>query len=340
MERNESVTQSLCIVYDGAVVEVDSLKEGLKLADEMVCENGSDITIVQNEEVIARREWIAESEVIDPFGDPMDAERDPIVFEGVGFYSDWLIDQNYKENEAKDKPFNVLFDTGRVSEVLYEQLLNTESPVASASELKSWKLELILEINNCTRIAENREMFIEMMKDRSYGVGWNDERRYITFTTPDGNVCRNSSLYPSDRFTKEYLLKQFEDNHQKNNQDKLKTFGALLNSNQAFDCELIIGDVDMPASFVWNAESRITPYGCDYFKPLMACSYELLENGNISIADCNEVTGEKFTMACAGYISTSEFNKMFSEVVVDEKAHDSTQDQRYEDFEDEWEPEM
>lgn len=241
MERNENVAQSLCIVYDGAVVEVDSLKEGLKLADEMVCENGSDITIVQNEEVIARREWIAESEVIDPFGDPMDAERDPIVFEGVGFYSDWLIDQNFKENEISNKTFSELLDSGRIRE-------------------------------------------------------------------------RQGSQY--------------------------KTFGELLNSNQAFDCELIIGDVDMPASFVWDEESRITPYGCDYFKPLMACSYELLENGNISIADCNEVTGEKFTMACAGYISTSEFNKMFSEVVMDEQEHACSEDQSDQDLEDEWEPEM
>lgn len=221
MERSENVTQSICIVYDGAVVEVDSLKEGLKLADEMVCENGSDINVVQNEEVIARREWIAESEMEDPFGDPMDAERDPIVFEGYGFYSDWLIDQNYQE------------------------------------------------------------------------VG-----------------------------------------------NQFKNFGELLNSNQAFDCELIIGDMDMPASFVWNAESRITPYGCDYFKPLMMCSYELLENGNISIDDCDEVTGEKFALACAGYISESESKKMFIEIEMDEPVHDSTDDQNDQDLEEEWEPEM
>lgn len=241
MERNENVTQSLCIVYEGAVVEVDSLKEGLKLADEMVCENGSDITIVQNEEVIARREWIAESEIEDPFGDPMDAERDPIVFEGVGFYSDWLIDQNYKETEITNMTFSELLDSGRVRDI-------------------------------------------------------------------EGN--------------------------------QYKTFGELLNSNQAFDCELIIGDVDMPASFVWNAESRITPYGCDYFKPLMACSYELLENGNISIADCDEVMGEKFALACAGYISKSESKKMFVEIELNEQEHACSEDQSDQDLEDEWEPEM
>ncbi|WP_414732303.1 hypothetical protein [Acetobacterium carbinolicum] len=96
----------------------------------------------------------------------------------------------------------------------------------------------------------------------------------------------------------------------------------------------------MPASFVWNAESRITPYGCDYFKTLMACSYELLENGNISIDDCDEVTGEKFALACAGYISESESKKMFVEIELNEQEHACSEDQSDQDLEDEWEPEM
>ncbi|WP_126981250.1 hypothetical protein [Acetobacterium bakii] len=221
MDRNERLKQSLCILYDGAVVEVDSLKEGMKLADEMVSENGSDITIVQNEEVVARREWFAESDHDQPFGDPMEAELDPIEFEGYGFYSDWLIDDNYRE------------------------------------------------MNNL-----------------------------------------------------------------------LKTFGELLNSNKEIDCELIIGNVEMPASFVWNEKSRITPYGYDYFKPLMECSYELLENGNITIDDGDEAMGEKFTWACAGYISESESKKMFIEIELDEKEHNCSENQSDQDSEDEWEPEM
>lgn len=94
------------------------------------------------------------------------------------------------------------------------------------------------------------------------------------------------------------------------------TFGDLLNSNQEFDCELIIGDVDMSASFVWGEESYITPYGYNCFKPLMECSYEILDNGNISIYEGDEMMGENFSLACAGYIVSSEFDKMFTKAAT------------------------
>lgn len=62
--------------------------------------------------------------------------------------------------------------------------------------------------------ATDKNEFISYMNKFGYGVDWRDERKYITFTTPEGKKCRNRKLYPPERFTKENLLKTFEMNKQ------------------------------------------------------------------------------------------------------------------------------
>ena len=88
------------------------------------------------------------------------------------------------------------------------------------------------------------------------------------------------------------------------------TFKDLLNSGKELDCELIIGNVDMPATFVWEG-MKITEYGIDRFKPIMKAEYEVLPNGNIEVFCDDYELGEEFVRAAAGYIRQSEFNKIF-----------------------------
>jgi hypothetical protein len=76
---------------------------------------------------------------------------------------------------------------------------------------KSWKYELFLTVKECVKCSMSQEDFISNMQKLDYDVQW-DHHVHITFTTPDGKKCRNNKLYPSERFTKENLLKQFERN--------------------------------------------------------------------------------------------------------------------------------
>ena len=76
----------------------------------------------------------------------------------------------------------------------------------------SWKYELYLAVTECMKTAISREDFIKKMNTLGYEVLWEENRKYITFITPEGKKCRNRKLYPPERFTKENLEKTFERN--------------------------------------------------------------------------------------------------------------------------------
>ena len=61
--------------------------------------------------------------------------------------------------------------------------------------LLKWKRELIDAAYYALKCSETKEEFIEEMKEQGYGVRWEDDRKYITFTTPDGQKCRDIKLF-------------------------------------------------------------------------------------------------------------------------------------------------
>lgn len=91
----------------------------------------------------------------------------------------------------------------------------------------------------------------------------------------------------------------------------MDNFLKYLKTHPDMDCDLIIGDCDMPATFVWGDSLAITQEGYEQFKPIMEAPYKVLSNGNIEIFCKNYKIGEKFTMAAAGYVSESLYNKWF-----------------------------
>ncbi len=93
----------------------------------------------------------------------------------------------------------------------------------------------------------------------------------------------------------------------------MNRFLDLLRSGRDFDCDLIIGGVDMPASFVWNEDSQITEYGIEKYRPIMEADYTELANGNIEIHCDDEALGEEFCMAAAGFIGAKEYQRIFEE---------------------------
>lgn len=69
---------------------------------------------------------------------------------------------------------------------------------------ESWKLDLIHAINEALEYAFDRETFILNMEQEGYGVVWSDARKHITFITPEGRRCRDSSLH-DETFLKQNL---------------------------------------------------------------------------------------------------------------------------------------
>jgi hypothetical protein len=87
---------------------------------------------------------------------------------------------------------------------------------------QSWKYELYLAVKKVKWCSKSKEDFISNMNKLGYKVNWTDNRKYITFTNPEGKKCRNRKLYPPENFTKEALLKSFELNIQRANDKELK----------------------------------------------------------------------------------------------------------------------
>lgn len=79
---------------------------------------------------------------------------------------------------------------------------------------RSWKTEAFYTINDCRKTATSKEDFISKLESLGYGVRWEDKRKNITFTLPNGKKLNNDKLHPAENFTKEALLKKFELNKQ------------------------------------------------------------------------------------------------------------------------------
>ena len=78
----------------------------------------------------------------------------------------------------------------------------------SASRGESWKMQLIVTIEEAMKYARSKEHFIALMEAEGYEVKWTDERKNITYTTPDGRKCRDSKLH-EEKFLKENMEYEF-----------------------------------------------------------------------------------------------------------------------------------
>lgn len=78
----------------------------------------------------------------------------------------------------------------------------------SADNGQSWKLHLAMMIDDAMLQAISREHFIELMEMEGYSVKWTDERKYITYTTPDGFKCRDNKLH-EEKYLKGNMENEF-----------------------------------------------------------------------------------------------------------------------------------
>ena len=78
----------------------------------------------------------------------------------------------------------------------------------TADRGESWKFELMRVIDECMRYAASREDFLALLRAEGYGATWTDNRKSITYTTPDGRKCRDSRLHMT-KYRKENMEAEF-----------------------------------------------------------------------------------------------------------------------------------
>lgn len=78
----------------------------------------------------------------------------------------------------------------------------------AASKGESWKFKLISDIDFVMNRSGSRADFIREMNRLGYQITWTDERKYITFTCPNGMKCRDIRLH-DEKYLKGVLEYEF-----------------------------------------------------------------------------------------------------------------------------------
>lgn len=119
---------------------------------------------------------------------------------------------------------SVSFETGRmfhqtaaeleqvkeyVNRLCMEHGFSTTEAKASRRGWPEWKKKLRQMAIYAMKHSHDRQEFIRLMATQGYKVKWEDKYKYITFTTPEGNVCRSNKLF-DERLLKENLERYFE----------------------------------------------------------------------------------------------------------------------------------
>ena len=73
---------------------------------------------------------------------------------------------------------------------------------------QSWKLRLMNTIDACMKYAADRDAFVSLMASEGYRVRWENNRKYITYTMPDGMKCRDNKLH-EEKYCKEAMEHEF-----------------------------------------------------------------------------------------------------------------------------------
>ena len=73
---------------------------------------------------------------------------------------------------------------------------------------QSWKLRLMNTIDACMKYAADKDAFVSLMASEGYQVRWENNRKYITYTTPDGLKCRDNKLH-EEKYCKEAMEHEF-----------------------------------------------------------------------------------------------------------------------------------
>ena len=94
------------------------------------------------------------------------------------------------------------------------------------------------------------------------------------------------------------------------------TFLGFLRGGEEFECDLIIGGVDMPATLVWDEDCNITTYGAECYAAVVNAPYKIRSSSCIEIFCDDYKLGEQFVMAAAGHIGSREWERQFGSTKI------------------------
>lgn len=85
----------------------------------------------------------------------------------------------------------------------------TTGEYRTAMKGQSWKMDLMNTIDLVMKQARSQKDFCRLMKSKGYSVRWEEQRKCITYTCPNGMKCRDNRLH-EDRYRKEKMQREFE----------------------------------------------------------------------------------------------------------------------------------
>lgn len=98
--------------------------------------------------------------------------------------------------------FSVLKDTQKKSDGM------SAREYRSAAKGESWKIQIICAVDDCMKHSGDKAEFIRHMKKLGYQVRWEDARRSITYTHPNGMKARDIKLFDK-KYLKEVMEREF-----------------------------------------------------------------------------------------------------------------------------------
>lgn len=108
---------------------------------------------------------------------------------------------------------------------------------------ESWKFALMYTIDNAMKRAKTKKEFVDEMKRNGYEVLWTDDRKYITYTCPNGMKCRDIKLH-QEKYRKEKmsLSLNYEELKQKNAPKKATANDMIAKMEQASQVTIVESD--------------------------------------------------------------------------------------------------
>lgn len=136
-----------------------------------------------------------------------------------------------------------------------------ETPVAgintreyrAAERGNSWKFKLISAIDMAMAESRTKADFIANMERMGYGVKWIDHYKYITYTTPEGQKCRDNRLHEE-----KYLKERMEQFYEFGQTQNLEQAGQSVNAEGKFD-----GRIQSEAAILRNPPGGSGKAGAD-----------------------------------------------------------------------------
>lgn len=118
-----------------------------------------------------------------------------------------------------------------------------ESPVAGMNSREyraalkgdSWKIKLINSIDMAMEASKNKGDYIANMEQMGYGVKWIDHYKYITYTTPEGQKCRDNRLH-DEKYLKERMEQHYGIRYEQS--QNLEQAGQTIGTAEKLDRKL------------------------------------------------------------------------------------------------------